>query len=224
VLAVIYLIFNEGYAASSDQHLRADLCEEAIRLCRILMVLCPEEPEVEGLLALMLLHHSRSATRLGSLGEIVTLEGQDRTRWDRRLLGEGATLVEMALKRGRPGACQLQAAIAALHAEAPSFAETDWRQIKLIYDELIAQRPNPVFELNRAIAVSYADGPAMALVCLRQLSDALLAYQPYHAVRADVLARLGELAPARDAYETAIRLSGTEAERLFLRERLQRLR
>jgi RNA polymerase sigma-70 factor, ECF subfamily len=223
VLAVIYLIFNEGYAASSDRHVRIDLCEEAIRLCRILMVLCPAEPEVEGLLALMLLHHSRSATRLGSLGEIVTLEGQDRTRWDRRLIGEGTSLVETALKRSRPRAYQLQAAIAALHAEAPSFAETDWRQIVMIYDGLIALEPNPVFELNRAIALSYADGPATALTCLTKVADALESYQPYHAVRADLLARVGRREQAREAYGAAIRLSGTDAERLFLTGRLQRL-
>jgi len=223
VLAVIYLIFNEGYAASSQQHLRIDLCEEAIRLCRILTALRPHEPEIEGLLALMLLHHSRSGTRLGEGGEIVPLESQDRARWDGLLIAEGTSLLETALRRRRPGPYQLQAAIVALHAEAPSFAETDWRQIVLIYDTLIAVQPNPVFELNRIVALSYAEGPAAALARLAAIADTLGAYQPYHAVKADILARLGNRELAREAYEAAIRLSGTDAERLFLTDRMDRL-
>lgn len=224
VLAVIYLIFNEGYAASSETLLRVDLCEEAIRLCRILTGLCPQEPEAEGLLALTLLHHSRTGSRLGALGDLVPLESQDRRRWDRQLIVEGTVLLETALRRGRPGPYQLQAAVAALHAEAPSFAETDWRQIVLIYRSLIAMRPNPVFELNRIVALSYVDGPEVALAGLTTVATVLDGYQPLHAVRADLLARAGRRGEAQGAYETAIRLSGTETERQFLADRLRRLR
>ncbi|QCI65710.1 RNA polymerase sigma factor [Phreatobacter stygius] len=220
VLAVIYLIFNEGYAASSQQHLRTELCVEAIRLGRVLTALCPREPEVEGLLALMLLHQSRCATRLDGLGAIVSLEDQDRGRWDRGLIAEGTTLLERALRRGRPGPYQLQAAIVAVHAEGASFAETDWHEVALIYQTLVAMRPNPVFELNHIVALSYAQGPGVALDRLATIAAALGAYQPYHAVRADILARLGQVEPARRAYQEAIRLSGNDAERLFLTQRL----
>lgn len=223
VLAVIYLIFNEGYAASSEALLRVDLCEEAIRLCRILRGLCPKEPEAEGLLALMLLHHSRSCTRLGASGDLVPLESQDRTLWDLRLIAEGTALLETALRRRRPGPYQLQAAVAALHCEAPSFADTDWRQIVLLYRALIGMRPNPVFELNRIVALSYADGPGAALGALAAVADALDGYQPFHTVMADLLARTGRRDQAREAYDAAIRLSGTETERQFLAERLRRL-
>ncbi|WP_037154419.1 RNA polymerase sigma factor [Rhizobium freirei] len=223
VLAVIYLTFNEGYAASSDRHVRVDLCDEAIRLCRILLTLCPHEGEIEGLLALMLLHHSRAATRLGDLGEIIPLECQDRAAWSQAMIAEGTSLLERALRRGRPGVYQLQAAIAAVHVEAPSFQETDWCEIALIYDALIAVKPNPVFELNRIVALSYAEGPAVALDRLAAIAGLLAEYQPYHAVRADILARLGKDDLARMAYEKAIELSGTEAERNFLGDRMARL-
>ena len=216
VLAVIYLIFNEGYAASSDQHLRVDLCQEAIRLCRLLSSLIANDAEVEGLLALMLLHHSRSGTRLGVLGKIVTLESQDRSQWNKALIAEGVALLVGALRRGRPGSYQLQAAIAAVHAEASSFGETDWQEIALLYDALIAVKPNPVFELNRIVAISYADGPKAALDRLAKVAAQLDSYQPYHAVRADILARLGQIEPARAAFDTAIGLSGTDAERHYL--------
>jgi RNA polymerase sigma-70 factor (ECF subfamily) len=224
VLAVVYLIFNEGYAASSDRHLRVDLCDEAIRLCRILVALVPHEPEIEGLLALMLLHHSRAGTRLGTLGEIVTLEHQDRSQWNAQFIKEGAGLLVKALRRGRPGSYQLQAAIAAVHAEAESFARTDWQEIALIYDALIAVQPNPVFELNRIVALSYAEGPAAALNRLRIVEAALASYQPYHAVRADILARLGDVEKARQAFETAIQLSGTDEERNYLAGRRDELK
>jgi RNA polymerase sigma-70 factor (ECF subfamily) len=223
VLAVIYLIFNEGYAASSERHLRVDLCEEAIRLCRILLTLIPHEAEAEGLLALMLLHRSRFATRMGALGEIVTLERQDRSRWDREAIGEGAAQLVRALRRGRPGSYQLQAAIAAVHAEAESFADTDWQEIALIYDALIAVQPNPVFELNRIVALSYAEGPEAALGRLGLVGAALASYQPYHAVRADILARLGKVELARDAYDKAIEMSGTEVESAYLAKRREGL-
>ncbi|MET3581471.1 RNA polymerase sigma-70 factor (ECF subfamily) [Mesorhizobium robiniae] len=223
VLAVIYLIFNEGYAASSEQHLRVDLCEEAIRLCRILLALIPHEAEVEGLLALMLLHRSRFVTRMGAPGEIITLERQNRSGWDRKGIEEGAALLVRALRRGRPGSYQLQAAIAAVHAEAESFAATDWQEIALIYDALIAVQPNPVFELNRIVALSYAKGPEAALTRLGLVGAALASYQPYHAVRADILARLGEVTLAREAFDAAIRLSGTDAERKYLMGRRDEL-
>ena len=223
VLSVIYLIFNEGYAATSDPHLRADLCEEAIRLCRTLLALCPDEPEVEGLLVLLLLHHSRSATRHGPLGALQTLETQDRSLWNAALIGEGTQRLVEVLRRGRPGPYQLQAAIAAVHAETPDFETTDWREITLIYDALIAIQYNPVYELNRAAAISFAVGPRAALPLLDAIGAALDGYQPYHAVRADILARLGLKEPAIAAYETAIRLSGTEAERQFLTARRHQL-
>lgn len=216
LLEVVYLIFNAGYAASSEAYLRVDLCEEAIRLCRILVTLIPYDPEIEGLLALMLLHRSRFGTRIGALGEMVTLERQDRSRWDRDAIGEGTALLVRALRRGRPGAYQLQAAIAAVHAEAASFAQTDWHEIALIYDALIAVQPNPVFELNRIVALSYADGPAVALARLTPLGTALAGYQPYHAVRADLLARLGQADAARAAFDAAIRLSASDAEKRYL--------
>lgn len=221
VLDTIYLSFNEGYAATSAELIRADLCEEAIRLGRILASLRPQEPEIEGLLALMLLHHSRAATRLGNDGAIVPLESQDRRSWDRVLIAEGVALVETALRRRRPGPYQLQAAIAAIHAEAPSFAETGWREIALIYEGLAGFRPNPVFDLNRLVALSYCEGPAAVIGRLETLAEALSAYQPFHAVRADILARVGQRDEAAAAYGRAIELSGTEAERLFLRRRLQ---
>ncbi|MDF2982369.1 MAG: hypothetical protein K0Q69_2141, partial [Devosia sp.] len=217
VLTVIYLIFNEGYAASSGQYLRTDLCEEAIRLARLLDQLIPAEPEVEGLLALVLLHHSRSRTRLTPDGALIALERQDRAGWNRILIDEGAALVTTALGRRRAGPYQLQAAIAALHAEADSFAATDWPQIVLLYDELLRRRPNPVFALNRLVALSYTCGPADALAQLQPLAAELRRYQPYHAVRADLHARLGQADEARAHYDQAIELSTSEAERQYLR-------
>ncbi len=219
VLGAIYLTFNEGYAASSDALLRPDLCEEAIRLCRVLLALRPDEPETEGLLALMLLHHARSPTRLDAGGVVVALEAQDRRRWDRARIAEGAALVETALRRFRPGPYQMQAAIAALHAEAPSFAETGWHEIALLYAGLFALQQNPVFELNRLVALSYVAGPEASLAELDGIAAPLAAYQPYHAVRADFLARSGRATEAEAAYDEAIRLAGTEAEQHFLRRK-----
>lgn len=219
VLAVVYLMFNEGYAASFERRVRVDLCEEAIRLGRLLLTLAPGEPEVEGLLALMLFHHARARSRTGLLGEIVTLEAQDRTQWDRTAIGEAAGFLKTALGRGQPGLYQFQAAIAAEHAEAPSFAETDWREIAIIYHAIITVHPNPVFEVNRVVALHYAIGPDAALARLNSVAEALAAYQPYHAVRAHILAALGDSAAARGAYDRAIALSGTEEERAFLAAR-----
>ncbi|KKB08462.1 hypothetical protein VE25_18230 [Devosia geojensis] len=223
VLAVIYLVFNEGYSAGEGPLVRIDLCEEAIRLARLLDSLMPKVPEIEGLLALMLMHHARSGTRIGGAGEMVALEDQDRSRWDKARIAEGAALVERALRRGRPGPYQLQAAIAAIHAEAESFADTDWREIALIYRELMAMRPNPVFELNRVVAVSYSEGAAAALDLIAPLAPVLAGYQPFHAVRADLLARLGRGSQARDAYEKAIALSQSEAEKRFLAVRMGKI-
>jgi len=219
VLAVIYLIFNEGYAASSGQYLRTDLCDEAIRLARLLHQLMPDEPEVEGLLALVLLHHSRSGTRLTDAGALIALEHQDRSSWNSALIAEGIALVTIALGRDRPAPYQLQAAVAALHAEAESFAATDWPQIVLLYDELLRHRPNPVFALNRLVALSYTCGPADALAQMLPLAEQLQRYQPYHAVRADLHARLGQTAEAARHYDEAIVRSTSEAERQYLRDR-----
>ena len=223
VLAVVYLIFNEGYASGGDSHIRAELCEEAIRLGRLLNDLRPNEPEIEGLLALMLLHHARKVARLGAEGELQTLEGQDRSLWDKSLIEEGLALIERALQRGCPGLYQLQAAIIAVHAEAPSFAETDWRQIVWLYSELSRRASNPVYELNRIVAVSYADGPETALACLKPIAMALMQYQPFHAVQADLLARAGRSDEAKLAYRRAIELSQSDVERRFLAGRLEML-
>jgi RNA polymerase sigma-70 factor (ECF subfamily) len=223
VLASVYLIFNEGYASQGGQHIRVDLCEEALRLGRLLVALRPDEPEIEGLLALMLLHHARRAARLGEAGEILTLEAQDRSLWDRAGIAEGAALIEQALRRGRPGPYQLQAAIIAVHADAESFADTNWTEIVFLYDELARTGNNPVYELNRIVALSYVEGPAAALAHLEPIAMALLQYQPFHAVQADLLSRLGEAGAAAAAYRRAINLSQSGAERLFLQQRLEAL-
>ncbi len=221
VLAVIYLVFNEGYAATSGQQLlRADLCEEAIRLTRLLMLLRPGEPEIEGLAALMLLNHSRRAARLAKDGAFVPLEFHDRRLWDKAKIGEGIALLETALERGRPGIYQLQAAISAVHAEAASHEGTRWAEIVLIYERLHALSPNPVFLLNRAVALSFPGNPQAGLDALLELQNSLAAYQPFHAARADFLRRLGRIAEARTAYQAAVSLSGNAGERAFFAGRL----
>lgn len=218
VLAVVYLIFNEGYAASSGEELvRADLCREAIRLGRLLAGLLPDEPEVPGLLALMLLTESRRAARTDPRGELVLLADQDRGRWDRALLDEGRELVRRCLRRNRPGPYQLQAAINAVHSDAPSAAATDWGQILRLYDQLLALSPGPVVALHRAVAVAEVEGPAAALVCVDGLG--LDRYHLFHAVRADLLRRLGRAAEAAEAYERALDRTENTAERRFLRHR-----
>jgi RNA polymerase sigma-70 factor (ECF subfamily) len=218
VLAVVYLIFNEGYAASSGHRLvREDLCAEAIRLGRVLAEILPDEPEVMGLLALMLLAESRRATRTTPAGDIVLLSEQSRGRWDRALIAEGQAIVRECLRRGRPGPYQIQAAIQAVHSDAPSAAATDWRQILELYDQLQAFDPGPVVALNRAVAVAEVEGPkaALALVDGLDLGESHL----YHAVRADLLRRLGRPAEAARAYEAAIARSRNATEREFLRRR-----
>jgi RNA polymerase sigma-70 factor, ECF subfamily len=215
VLAVVYLIFNEGYAASSGERLvRDELCTEAIRLGRVLDELLPHEPEVMGLLALMLLIDARRATRVSADGELVRLADQDRSRWNGDLVAEGQTLVRRCLQRNRPGPYQIQAAINAVHSDAASAAATDWRQIVQLYDQLLAIAPAPMAALNRAVAVAEVEGPAVAL----RLVDALdLGHTHlFHAIRADLLRRLGRDREAAAAYDAAIARSTNAAERRFL--------
>lgn len=228
VLAIVYLIFNEGYSASSGERpVREDLCLEAIRLGRLLVQLVPDEPEIAGLLALMLLHDSRRAARTDGVGGLVTLERQDRDRWDRARIEEGLALLDLALAAGRPGPFQVQAAISAIHARAASLAETDWREILLLYDRLHAYQPSPIVALNAIVARSFAEGPETALQALVTLAgragDDLEGYQPFHLVRADLLRRTGDGARAAVAYNEALALTANEAEAAFIRGRLAEL-
>jgi RNA polymerase sigma-70 factor, ECF subfamily len=219
VLAVVYLIFNEGYTASSgDRLVREDLCAEALRLGRLLAELMPDEPEVMGLLALMLLVSSRRATRTTPDGDLVLLADQDRRLWDRGLIAEGQAIVRDCLRRNQPGPYQIQAAINAVHSDAPDVAATDWWQILQLYDQLLSLTPSPVVALNRAVAVAEVSGPAAAL----DLVDALdiRGYHLFHAIRADLLRRLGRDGEAALAYEAAIALTDNAAEREFLTGRL----
>jgi RNA polymerase sigma-70 factor (ECF subfamily) len=215
VLAVVYLIFNEGYTASSgDRLVREDLCEEAIRLGRLLAELMPDEPEVMGLLALMLLVSSRRAARATPAGDLVVLADQDRSRWDRDRIAEGQAIVRRCLRRNRPGPYQVQAAINAVHSDAPAAAATDWWQILELYDQLMEVAGSPVVALNRAVAVAEVEGPEAALALVDGLD--LDGYHLFHAIRADLLRRLGRDAEAALAYEAAIARTGNAAERAFL--------
>ena len=215
VLAVVYLIFNEGYAASSGERLvREELCVEAVRLGRLLAELMPDEPEVMGLLALMLLTESRRATRTGPGGEFVRLADQDRDQWDRGLIAEGQGIVRQFLRRDQPGPYQIQAAINAVHSDASSSDATDWRQILQLYDQLLVVAPSPVVALNRAVAVAEVAGPADALALVDDL--ALDRYHLFHAIRADLLRRLGRSAEAAAAYDAAIARTENAAERDLL--------
>ena len=218
VLAVIYLIFNEGYVASGGDGLgRADLCHEAIRLGRLLADLMPDEPEVLGLLALMLLIESRRTTRATTDGALVPLAEQDRSRWDRELIAEGQAIVRRCLRRNQPGPYQIQAAIQAVHSDAPTAAVTDWRQVVALYDQLLALTPSPVVALHRAVAVAEVSGPATALALVETLD--LDRYHLFHAVRADLLRRLGRDREAAAAYQAAAARTGNRAERELLRRR-----
>jgi RNA polymerase sigma-70 factor (ECF subfamily) len=218
VLAVIYLVFNEGYTASAGDSLaRAELCAEAIRLARLLVTLMPDEPEVRGLLALLLLTESRRAARTTPAGDLVPLAEQDRARWDRGLIAEGQAIVRECLRRNQPGSYQVQAAVAAVHSAAPTAAQTDWTQVLALYNQLLALSPTPVVALNRAVAVAEANGPAAALAEVDALD--LDGYHLYHATRADLLRRLGCRAAAAAAYDKAIALAGNAAERSFLTAR-----
>jgi RNA polymerase sigma-70 factor, ECF subfamily len=222
VLAVIYLIFSEGYAASSgEQLIRAGLCAEAIRLGRLLAGLMPDEPEVTGLLALMLLAESRRAARTTLGGDLVLLADQDRGRWDRDLIAEGQALVRRCLRRGQPGPYQVQAAINAVHSDAPDAAATDWAQIVTLYDQLLALSPSPVAALHRAVAVAEVHGPAAALGLVDGLD--LGSYYLFHAIRGHLLRQLGRDADAAAAYQAALDRAGNAAERDFLRRRLREL-
>jgi RNA polymerase sigma-70 factor (ECF subfamily) len=226
VLAVVYLVFNEGYTASSgDRLVREDLCAEAIRLGRLLTELMPDEPEAIGLLALMLLTESRRAARTTPDGDLVLLADQDRNRWDRALVAEGQSLVRACLRRNQPGPYQLQAAINAVHSDAPSAEATDWGQIVRLYDQLLALAPTPIVALHRAVAVAEVDGPATALALLDGLG--LYGYHLFHAIRADLLRRLHRTAEAAQAYEAAIGQTRNATERAFLersRQALSRVR
>jgi RNA polymerase sigma-70 factor, ECF subfamily len=218
VLAVIYLIFNEGYTASSgDRLVREDLCAEAIRLGRLLAGLMPDEGEVLGLLALMLLTESRRATRTTPGGGLVLLAEQDRSRWDRGLIAEGQALVRRCLRRGHPGPYQIQAAISAVHSDAPTAAATDWRQIRQLYDQLASVSPSPVVALHGAVAVAEVEGPEAALAVVDGLG--LRGYYLFHAIRADLLRRLGRDGEAALAYDAAIAHARNAAERDFLERR-----
>lgn len=222
VLAVIYLIFNEAHTATSGEGLvRVDLAQEAIRLGRLLVELMPDEPEAQGLLALMLLGHSRSLERTDEDGNLVQLAQQDRTRWDGELIREGQALVSACLRRNEPGPYQIQAAINAVHSDALSADETDWAQIIALYDELLVLHPSPIAMLNRAVAVAEVDGPEIALSLIEDLP--LTNYYLFHAIRADLLRRLGATNEARAAYEAAMERTQNEAELRFLQGRIRSL-
>jgi RNA polymerase sigma-70 factor (ECF subfamily) len=224
VLAVVYLVFNEGYLASSgDDLVRTELCAEAIRLARLLVALLPDEPEVHGLLALLLLIESRRPARTDEHGDLVRLADQDRSRWDRALIEEGQELVRRCLRRNQPGPYQIQAAIAAVHSDAPTAADTDWSQIVALYDLLLARTPSPVVALNRAIAVAERDGPAAALQLVDDLAGALPSYHLLHATRGDLLERLGRRDEAAAAYAAARERTANGAEQRLLDEAVARV-
>jgi RNA polymerase sigma-70 factor (ECF subfamily) len=224
VLAVVYLIFTEGHTASSgDRLVRDDLCAEAIRLGRLLVELMPDEPEVPGLLALMLLVDARRAARTTPDGELVPLGEQDRSRWDRGLVAEGQAIVRRSLRRNEPGPYQIQAAINAVHGDACAAGETDWRQILELYDQLLALTPSPVVALHRAVAVAEVEGPQAALALVDGLGLGLGGYHLFHAIRGDLLRRVGREAEASAAYGAAIARTQNAAERDFLERRRRTL-
>jgi RNA polymerase sigma-70 factor, ECF subfamily len=217
ILTVVYLIFNEGYAATAGSLLRLDLCAEAIRLARLLAELMPDEPEAQGLLALFLLLNARSAARVTADGSLIRLAEQDRRLWDPGLTAEGQALVRACVQRDRPGPYQIQAAINAVHSIAPSFDSTDWHAILTLYDQLYAFTPTPVVALNRAVALAEVRGPAPGLAAVDELcSDGLDSYYLFHAARADLLRRLGRDAEAAAAYDAARALTANPVEQTFL--------
>jgi RNA polymerase sigma-70 factor (ECF subfamily) len=224
VAAMLYLVFNAGYTSDVAEHgARAPLCAEAIRLARLLLRLFPAEPEIMGLLALMLLQHARAGARFSADGVLILLEDQDRTLWDRGLITEGLVLVDKAMRHRRPGAYQIQAAIAALHARAPAFADTDWSGIELMYGALERIQPSPVVTLNRAVAVLQARGAEPALAMIEPLGEVLSGYFYFHGARGAMLDALGLREAARVAFDRAIALAGTPAEADHIRSRIERL-
>lgn len=223
LLAVIYLIFNEGYCATGGDTLtRQELCGEAIRLCRVLVNLLPESSEAYGLLALMLLHDSRRETRLNHMGELVLLKQQERARWDQAKIQEGIAVLDIALTLYQPGPYQVQAAISALHATASTPDHTDWSQIVALYGTLVVMMPSPVVEVNRAVAVSMAQGPMVGLRLLHRI-EGMEEYYPYHVARADLLRRTNQREDAADAYGRALALCGNSVERAYLQRRLEEI-
>jgi RNA polymerase sigma-70 factor (ECF subfamily) len=221
VLAVLYLVFNEGYSSTTGSLVRSELCDEAIRLTRVLHTLMPTEPEAAGLLALMLLQHSRRWARTDEAGDLVLLERQDRARWDQDMIDEGLAVLDVALVIRRPGPYQLQAAVAALHARAPRPEDTDWPQIAALYGRLVELSPSPVVGLNRAVAIAMADGPARGLPLVDALAPELDGYHLFHSARADLLRRLDRRDEAAEAYRRAATLTSNPAERAFLERRLR---
>lgn len=224
VAAMIYLVFNEGYSASGgDSHVRASLCDEAIRLARLLLRMFPAEPEIMGLTALLLLQHARTPARLDAQGEIVLLEHQDRSRWDREMIDEGLVLVEKALRHWQPGPYQVQAAIAAVHCQAARAEDTDWAEIDKLYAVLERLQPSPVVSLNRAVAVAKTQGPAVALAMIEPLAGRLSGYFHYFGVKGAWLSELGRTEEARVAFDRAIALANTPAQAAHIRRHLDRL-
>ncbi|HZO12577.1 MAG TPA: DUF6596 domain-containing protein, partial [Polyangiaceae bacterium] len=224
VLTVIYLVFSEGYAATRGADMmRTDLSLEAIRLARTVHDLLSSEKEITGLLALMLLHDSRRAARVDAAGDVVVLDEQDRSRWDQEEIAEALPLVEEAMNVAEPGAYALQASIAAVHARARTKEDTDWRQIARLYEQLGAIQPSPIIALNRAVAVAMVDGPATALAITDELEPDLDGYHLFHAARAALWRRLGNLAAAAQSYRRALDLVGNDSERRFLQRRLREI-
>ena len=224
VAAMVYLVFNEGYSASGGTvAMRLPLCDEAIRLCRLLLRLFQTEPEIMALLALMLINHSRTASRFDADGAVVLLEDQDRSAWNRKMIDEGLALIDKAMRHRQPGPYQIQAAIAALHARAARPEDTDWAQIDLLYGALERMQPSPVITLNRAVAVSKVKGPEMALAMIAPLEPKLSSYFHFHGVRGGLLMQLGRHAEARIAFDRAIALANTAAEASHIRMHLDRL-
>ncbi|MXN50034.1 sigma-70 family RNA polymerase sigma factor [Shinella sp. AETb1-6] len=223
VAAMIYLVFNEGYSAGAPEKLDTPFCAEAIRLARLLLMLFPAEPEIMGLTALLLLQHARRKARFDGDGQIVLLEDQDRSLWDRGMIDEALVLIDKALRHRAPGPFQIQAAIAALHARAPTAAQTDWLEIDLLYQTLERLQPSPVVTLNRAVAVSKREGPEAALALVEPLADVLSGYFYFHGLRGGLLKQLGRYAEARDAFGKAIALATSTAEAAHIRQHLDSL-
>jgi RNA polymerase sigma-70 factor (ECF subfamily) len=221
---MVYLVFNEGYSASGgDVPMRIPLCDEAIRLARLLLRIFPSEPEVMGLTALLLLQHARAAARFDADGMVILLEDQDRTQWNAKMIAEGLALIDKAMRHRRPGPYQIQAAIAALHARAQKPEDTDWQQIDLLYQGLEAIQPSPVVTLNRAVAVSKSRGPQAALDLIEPLAPRLSGYFHFFGVKGGLLMQLGRHAEARAAFDRAISLANTAAEAAHIRMHLDRL-